>query len=63
MKCNTCQQEMIKGAISTAGKADTMWYSREPLLKSMLGHNLIAWCCEKCGKVELTTDVQDHQEK
>lgn len=44
---------MTKGAISTAGKADTMWYSRESLMKSILGKDLQAWRCKKCGKVEL----------
>lgn len=49
---------MVKGAISTAGKSDTMWYSRESLLKSILGHNLVAWRCQKCGRVELTTETK-----
>ena len=58
MNCPNCKTEMERGAISTAGASDTMWYSRKSLMSGILGHNLLAYKCPKCGKVELTTEMK-----
>lgn len=60
MKCPKCNTEMTKGAVSIPGKVDVMWYSRESVLKSILGHQLIAWRCNTCGKVELVTEEKSN---
>ena len=63
MKCPIDQTEMEKGILQASGE---LWSKSENKASNMLSNNGIkvyAWHCPKCGKVELSTGVDEKEVK
>jgi len=52
MNCPICKTEMEKGSLSSFS-SEVYWDNNHPTAKA-----ITAWKCPKCGKVELTTEVE-----